>query len=203
MLRNLDLSFVFLLSITYLVIFIKKEKMYLLKRRFLLTFTGFLFLVAFLKCTSYQNDYLLAFKDTLKNESGYINKDGDTVILAGKYLFCFTDTFRTFAIVNKKKFGFVAINRNEEVLYQIFTYDNGPDYAADGLFRIIKNNKIGYADPLTGEIKIEPKFSCAFPFEAGRAKVSTNCEIKTIGEHRIWLSNNWFYINKQGLKLKL
>ncbi len=169
------------------------------KRQVLLTFIIFLLL----RCTSYQNDYLLAFNDTQKNKSGYLNKNGDTIISAGKYLFCFTDTFRNFAVVNKKDIGFVAINRNEEVLYQIFTYDNGPDYATDGLFRIIKDNKIGYADPLTGEIKIKPQFACAFPFEDGKAKVSTNCEIKNEGEHAVWVSNNWFYIDKQGLKLLL
>jgi hypothetical protein len=173
--------------------------MHTLKRQALLVFIAFLLL----KCTSYQNDYLLAFNDPLKNESGFIQKDGDTVISGEKYLFCFTDTFRNFAVVNKKNIGFVAINRNEQVLYQIFNYDNGPDQAENGLFRIIKNNKIGFVSQITGEIKINPQFGCAFPFGDGKAKVSTNCEIKTKNEHTIWLSNDWFYINKEGFKLKL
>ena len=171
--------------------------------RFLLIFMIFVVLCTLLKCTSYRDDYLLAFNDTISAKSGYLNLNKDTIIRGGEYLFCFTDTFRNFAIVHMKDVGFVAINRKEEVLYQILTYDNGPDYAADGLFRIIKNNKIGYADPLTGEIKIKPQFGCAFPFEDGKAKISIDCEIKIEGEHTSWISNNWFYIDKKGFKLKL
>ena len=169
--------------------------------RFLLIFMIFVVLCTLLKCTSYRDDYLLAFNDTISAKSGYLNLNKDTIIRGGEYLFCFTDTFRNFAIVHMKDVGFVAINRKEEVLYQILTYDNGPDYAADGLFRIIKNNKIGYADPLTGEIKIKPQFGCAFPFDEGRAKVSEDCTTKIDGEHKIWQSNYWFYIDKHGIKL--
>ena len=71
-------------------------------------------------------------------------------------IFVFTDTFRTYAIVAGKNFVFVAIDRQQKVLYNVFPFDNGPDYASDGLFRILKNNKIGYADELTGKVIINP-----------------------------------------------
>ena len=118
------------------------------------------------------NDYWISFTDTTKDEHGYKNQNGDIVIPLGRYSFCFTDTFRTFAIVAKPKFGFVAIDRQENILYKVFPYDNGPDYPSDGLFRIMENNKIGYADSKTGKIVIGPKFDCAFPFENGVAQVS-------------------------------
>ena len=86
------------------------------------------------------NDYLVSFTDTIKDESGYKNQNGDIVIPPGKYLRCFTDTFKTYAIVVKPNSGFLVIDRQEIVLYQVFPFDNGPDEASDGLFRILKNN---------------------------------------------------------------
>jgi hypothetical protein len=145
-----------------------------------------------------QNDYWISFADTTKDEYGYKNQNGDTVIKAGKYNICFTDTFRTYAIVLKSNLGFVAIDRKQNVLYKVFSFDNGPDNVEEGLFRILKDNKIGYADATTGKVIIQPQFSCAFPFINGIAKVSFDCEEKKDGEHKIWLSDNWFYINKAG-----
>lgn len=166
-------------------------------------FTTFLLLVGLTNCgqVSKDTDYLLAFNDTLKDEYGYKNQNGDTVIAQGKYPFCFTDTFRTFAIVAKPNFGFVAIDRQENVLYKIFPYDNGPDYASDGLFRVLKDNKIGYADATTGLIVIKPQFDCAWPFDNGIAKVSIDCKTQADGEHTTWLSDNWYYIDKVGHKV--
>ena len=147
-------------------------------------------------------DYLLLFADSTKDEYGYKNKKGDTVIQLGKYNFCFTDTFRTYAIVAYKSFGFIAIDRQQNVLYNVFPFDNGPDYASDGLFRIIKNKKIGYADEATGKVIIKPQFDCAFPFENGVAKVSINCRTYADdAEHHTWTTDNWLYINKRGRKI--
>jgi hypothetical protein len=146
-------------------------------------------------------DYLLLFSDTTKDEYGYKNQNGDTIIELGKYNFCFTDTFKTYAIVADKNFGFVAIDRRQNILYKVFPFDNGPDYAVDGLFRIMTNNKVGYADEATGKVIIKPQFDCAFPFENGIAKVGLNCTTHSDGEHSYWTSDNWFYINKKGRKV--
>lgn len=111
---------------------------------------------------------------------------------------CFTDTFNTYAIVLKPSIGFVAIDRKENVLYTVYSVDNGPDYISEGLFRIIENDLIGYADSATGNILIKPQFKCAFPFEGGKAKVSNECVTKTEGEHAIWESSAWVFIDKKG-----
>lgn len=147
------------------------------------------------------NDYLVSFNDTIKDEYGYKNKNGEIVIPLGKYSFCFTDTFRTYAIVAKPEIGIVAIDRKENVLYKVFTYDNGPDYISDGLFRITENNKIGFADSLTGKVIIKPQFDCAWPFKNGAAKVSLDCKKQSFDEHSAWVSNNWYYIDKTGRKV--
>ena len=131
---------------------------------------------------------------------GYVNAAGDTVIAPGAYLFCFTDTLKNFAIVMKKDGSLIAIDKTNTKLFDVFKYDNGPDYISDGLFRIMKNGKIGYANQ-NGTIVIEPRFSCAFPFKNGRAKVALDCK-KIIGdEHNRWESDHWFFIDLKGYRI--
>jgi hypothetical protein len=136
---------------------------------------------------------------------GYKNQKGDTLITIGTFDMCFTDTFTTFAYVyDKEQYGdaMVAINRDREIIFDAFLFDNSPDYISDGLFRIKRNGKIGYAN-VSGKVIIEPKYECAYPFENGKAKVAYNCETKMDDlEHSSWESSNWFYINKNGNKIK-
>lgn len=92
----------------------------------------------------------------------------------------------------------VVMDSKKTIRYEVFIYDNGPDYAADGLIRVVKNGKIGYADAKTYEIVIEPQFDCAYPFENGKAKVSNQCKTVKDGEYSVWESDAWKYIDKQG-----
>lgn len=170
--------------------------------------TNLLFILLLYSFTTFgqgnnSKNYLLLFTDTTKDkdEYGYKNQNGDTIIQPGKYNLCFTDTFKTYAIVADKNFDFVAIDRQENVLYNVFPFDGGPDYSSNGLFRIIINKKIGFADEATGKIIIKPRFDCAFPFENGIAKVGLNCTTHADGENHYWTSDNWFYINKKGTKV--
>jgi hypothetical protein len=144
------------------------------------------------------NDYLVSFNDTIKDEYGYKNQSGEIVIPLGKYTRCFTDTFNTYAIVARQNSGFIAIDRQENVLCEVFPFDNGPDEPSGGLFRILADKKIGYADSLTGKVVIKPQFDCAWPFENGVAEVSTDCKTQLEGEHSSWISDQWFYIDKTG-----
>jgi hypothetical protein len=92
----------------------------------------------------------------------------------------------------------VIKNSQKKTLYEVFFYDNGPDYAAEGLIRVVKNGKIGYANAKTYRLVIRPQFDCAFPFENGKAKVSTNCKTIKEGEYSTWTSENWQYVDKKG-----
>ncbi len=132
--------------------------------------------------------------------SGYVNQKGDTIIPIGKYQYCFFDTVTTYAIVGYKS-GFYAIDQKENRLYEVYWFDNGPDYVNDGLFRIKRNSKIGYANT-KGEIIIEPQFDCANTFENEKAKVTFDCELKKVGEHTEMKSDNWFYIDKTGKRIE-
>lgn len=149
-----------------------------------------------------KNDYLVSFNDTIKDEYGYKNSNGEIVIPAGKYMMCFTDTFKTYAIVVKPKSGFIAIDRQENVLYEVFPFDNGPDEPSEGVFRMLMDKKIGYADSFTGIVLIKPQFDCAWPFENSVAEVSTDCKTQLEGEHSTWISDHWFYIDKRGKRVE-
>ena len=76
----------------------------------------------------------------------FLQRVWDTIIPFGKYLICFTDKFDKFAIVSAPDKGIIGIDRKENILFNVYVFDNGPDYPSNGLFRIIKDGKIGYAD---------------------------------------------------------
>jgi hypothetical protein len=92
----------------------------------------------------------------------------------------------------------VIMDEKETPLYDVFIYDNGPDYPVEGLIRVVKNGKIGYADATTYAIVIPPQYDCAFPFENGKAKVSNNCKTVKDGEYSIWESDAWQFVDKKG-----
>lgn len=132
---------------------------------------------------------------------GYVDEKGNEMISLGKYTICYTDTFNTYAIVFDEDKGIVGIDKEEVILFKVFPFDNGPDTPHEGLFRIIDSNgRIGYAN-IDGIIVIPPQYDCAFSFEEGKAKVSVTCEKSKEGEHTMWLSEEWFYINTTGEKV--
>jgi hypothetical protein len=148
-------------------------------------------------------DTLFGAPDEHGNSFAFLNKKGDTIIRTGEFDNCFSTIFTTFAYVADERFkdqGMVAINRNKEVIFEAYIFDNGPDYIVEGLFRIKRNGKIGFADP-SGKVVIPAIYSCAYPFENGKAKVALNCEVTSDGEHSSSENDEWFYIDKRGKKI--
>lgn len=134
----------------------------------------------------------------------YLNRHGDTIVPYGKYRFCQTDTIRDIGFVyeNKPDGQIVCIDVKGRKLFNVFNYDNGPDYIEEGFFRIMDENRlIGFADSL-GNVVIKPQFKFAFPFKNGKAKVTFSGENKEVpdfnGEKHYWDSSDWYYINKNG-----
>jgi hypothetical protein len=169
---------------------------------------AFLLLLAVVSCTDADQtntqitepEPLLLTQTDSTGESGYRNGSNELLIPFGKYAQCLTDTFRTHAIVmTKEDHKWVVIDRGEKQLYEVFPFDNGPDYPSEGLFRFVKNGKIGYADATTYAIVIPAQFDCAYPFENGKAKVSKNCKTVVDGENRVWSSDEWQFIDKKGI----
>jgi len=144
---------------------------------------------------------LILVSDSLTGKYGYKNEAGKIIVPMGRYSYSYTDTFRNYAIVIDSGNNLIAVDRQFRSLYKVFVFDNGPDYPAEGLFRIKVAGKIGYADSASGRIVVKPQYACAYPFENGKAMVALNCKTRAIGEHSTWDSDEWFYINKAGQRV--
>ncbi|MBD3636262.1 MAG: WG repeat-containing protein [Crocinitomicaceae bacterium] len=168
----------------------------------ILLITLFLFGIGFIAYN--QSDSSWLYRVSLEDDptaTGYVNAEGDTIVPIGKYTACFADTIKTYgAVYDPERKAFIGINNKDEFLFEIFFFDNGPDYVVEGLFRIVEDGKIGYANE-AGEIVIVPKYSCAHPFMDGKAEVTFSCTTEKREEHSLWKSNEWFFIDKQGNKL--
>lgn len=154
-----------------------------------------IFLPLFLYSQS-EEECLSVFYNSDSSHCGYKNVEGDTVV-ALEYISCFRDSICSFGMVITTDGQALAFNENGEFLYEVFWFDNGPDYLVEGMFRIVKDSLIGYANA-AGEIVIEPQYTCAWPFENGSAEVSLDCEKVRYREHWTWVSDEWFRINKLG-----
>ena len=141
----------------------------------------------------------LYLKYSAKNPDlcGYVDNKGQVVIPFGKYQQCFTETWSSFAVVYHAKKGLISIDRKGKVLFNVMSVDNGPDYPSEGLFRIIKDNKIGFAN-IDGEVVIKPGFSAALPFHEGLAAFCENCVLVKQGEHQSWQKGKWGFIDTSG-----
>lgn len=85
----------------------------------------------------------------------------------------------------------IVADKNNQEVYQIYYFDNWPDEAQEGVYRIRKGDKIGFADATTGKVVIDAIYDCAYPFEDGKAKVGIGCKTETDGEHRWWVGGDW------------
>jgi hypothetical protein len=150
-------------------------------------------------------DTLFRFDDA-DGMPGYRNQRGDTIVPAGRYLQAYADTITTFGVVLQADAGprLAALNTRGEEMYEVYWFDNGPDYIEEGRFRILRNGLIGYADA-TGRIVIEPQYACASPFQDGRARVTFDCQEVSDhpdDEHTRMESEEWFEIDTTGQRVR-
>jgi hypothetical protein len=135
----------------------------------------------------------------------YLNQQGDTIIPFGKYKFLGSDTLRYYADVmhfENGKWRWVAIDQQQRILFDLFSFDNGPDDFNNGLRRIKRNGLFGFANK-KGQIVIPCQYTFAYYFNEGIAKV-TKSPVKFIksGEYTSVKSKNWIYINTKGEKVE-
>lgn len=158
---------------------------------------SFLAVVLFANCKDADNRLFVAERNGLY---GYINAQGDTIVDC-TFPFAYTDTISRIGFVADSAGAIKCFNNKGEFLFKVFNYDNGPDYPADGLFRIVDDNAlVGFADTL-GNIVISPRFKFAYPFKEGHAKVTDTGVLVPCGEgvdrHTTWLSDKWYFISKK------
>ncbi len=175
-----------------------KWKYHSFKMKTILKATALLACIMLYACQQKVDAFLISKQDPKTNLYGYYDSSDHKIL--GDYQFVFTDTIINFGIVQDK--GYFLIDKTAKHCYEIYPFDNGPDYTSEGMYRIIEKGKIGYVDSLSSKLVIKPQYDCAFPFEDGKAKVSVDCKTIPDGEHTTWESNHWFYINKKGEMVK-
>lgn len=106
-------------------------------------------------------------------------------------------SYENFDIKYIPELGFAAIDSDGAFLFEVFTYDNGPDYPSDGLIRIQENGEIGYAN-LDGKIVIPPSFEGAYPFNNGVAFICEGGILVREGDYNAWEKARWGAIDKKG-----
>ena len=95
--------------------------------------------------------------------------------------------------------GWLYVRRGGATL-PVLTFDNGPDDYSEGLVRIRRAEKIGYADR-SFRIAIAPRFGFGWPFEKGRALVCIGCRTDSgaVGEEHAEVTGGlWGYIDRAG-----
>jgi hypothetical protein len=163
----------------------------------------FLYLIIVIGLTSLifksDDEYWLRSCTIEYDSCGYKNQKGKWEVSMGRYTKLYTDTFRTTAIVYEKNQGIIGINKKGERLYFVHVFDNGPDPIFEGLFRIIIDNKYGFAN--MNNIVIDPKFDFVYPFSEGLAIFNKGCTLKKEmnGDHVIVDGGKLGYINKEGV----
>ena len=130
---------------------------------------SFFVLISFGAPAQKNTDYLLQYevKQDIGSLYGYKSKNGKVAIKA-QYNATYTDTLYKMAIV-LKDWKWVGVDRRGAVILVPFIYDNGPDYVAEGLFRFVEKEKIGFAN-LDGQKVIPAQFSFVTPFANGLAE---------------------------------
>ena len=137
----------------------------------------------------------------------YLDFSGDTIIPFGQYAYFGTDTLIHFASVleypNDSALGRkIAIDRNHNILFDIVMFDNGPELFNEGLLRVFRNGKMGYANRI-GQIVIPCIYEYARWFENGQAEVTFRAkEYIDFEEHRRVESKEWFIIDRKGNKIE-
>lgn len=97
----------------------------------------------------------------------------------------------------KNAWGYVY-DRNGKFLYQPFLFDNGADYFSEGVRRLVKNGKLGFADR-NGKIVIEAEHDFVAPFNYGYAAFCDGCGWEKTGdEHRAIVGGKWGVMNVKG-----
>ena len=155
------------------------------------------FLIIFLLLSPYADCQTLhALHDSTSTRYGFKNKTGK-VVVEPQFIFALEPHCRNllFGVTDS---GLIAINTKGEFLFKAYPFDNGPDYFSNGLTRVVRDNRIGYANK-EGKIVVPPTFLYAEPFNNGRAKVS---QVERHTQHDPKICNHYHetydFVNKRG-----
>jgi len=128
--------------------------------------------------------------------SGYRAPDG-TVVLAPVYNHAAPFNEHGIAAVHQDRAWWWIDVRGERIL-RAYPYDNGADYASEGLARFVSDDgKVGYADA-TATVKIPARFDFATPFQDGLAAFCDGCTPQDDHGHSMMKGGQWGLIARDG-----
>lgn len=126
------------------------------------------------------------------------------LFVAPQYLKALNFDAHGLAAVNSQKLGWAYVNRTgKAVIGGVPAMDNGADGFHDGLVRIVRNGKFGFANR-RGQFVVQPIYDGAMNFEKGRAAVCKGCENRCVDsgcEYHSFSGGEWFQINTVGTVL--
>ena len=108
------------------------------------------------------------------------------------------------AAVWSQEENWMYVNRKGRVIISgVPTMDNGADWFHNGLVRIVRNNRYGFANR-KGLVVVPPIYDGAMNFEKGIAEVCMRCrsECASDCEYHALAGGEWFRINTRGTVLK-
>jgi hypothetical protein len=113
------------------------------------------------------------------------------------------DSYGLAPLLSRKE-RWIYVNRKGLVVVKgVPTMDNGPDSFHDGLVRVVRNNKYGFANR-RGHLVIPAVYDGAMNFEKGKARVCKGCEDKCADashdacEHHFFAGGEWFEVDTKG-----
>jgi hypothetical protein len=104
------------------------------------------------------------------------------------------------SVLSRREGWMYVVRTGRVVISGVPSVDNGPDSFHDGLVRVVKNKKYGFANR-QGQLVVPPVYDGAMNFENGRARVCKDCESKCADqscEYHSFAGGEWFQIDTQG-----
>lgn len=148
---------------------------------------------------------LIPFEDTtLVCGWGFKDEQGQ-VVIPPQYCAVFQEAFvdRIACVVDARqktaagRDRLIAIDKCNNFVLEPFTFDNGPDYVREGVFRFWKDGKIGFADK-DGHTVIPAQFDFAGPFDQGMTGFCIGCKPQAFDEYVEWRGGKWGFIDNKG-----
>ena len=134
------------------------------------------------------------FEDPASGLTGYRDAQGKVSIPARFAVGGAFSALGVAPVVLAPRFGYIDCKGR---FFETLSFDNGPDDFRDGLVRVRKKGRIGYAN-LAGQIVIPPRFEDADRFCRGVARVGEQCRTHQEGEHRVVACRGTRYIDTRG-----
>jgi hypothetical protein len=99
-----------------------------------------------------------------------------------------------------KSFTYILNTESNNIVGEIYVFDNGGDYFNNGVARFRKKDKVGLINKL-GKVVLKPTYDEVWPINNGYARVGNNCEKFVNDEHTTTTCKKYGLIDSLGNEL--